>query len=744
MVLAAIMGREVLANLSTAVANDAGDPLLTAAILHWNAHHIPWTDAWWQLPIFYPTRDALAFSEHLLGLSAVAAPIDWVTGDPLATYNLITLLTFPLSGAAMYLLVYRLTRSAPGALIAGLAFGFAPFRISQLPHIQMLAAFWAPLALLGLHAFLESGRTRWLMLYGAAWMLQSMANGYALVFFSVLIGLWVLWFVVAQRRWRDLGRIVAATFVAALPLAPILYTYVTVHDRHGFVRSLDEIRGFSADVAAVLCAPQGLTFWGWVRVACRAEGELFPGVGLFVLSLAALLGVVGFRQATAAPRSPKAVTVLRRLLLVGAGVNAGVFVSVLVGGPWSIDWGWFHASAATIRKPTLLILTSLIASLILSPGLWAAVRRASPSGFYLMAALAAWLLALGPTITLMGEPTGFEGPFAWLLALPGAGGLRVPARFWLVSAISLSVAAGLFVADILARRSRTAVTTALIVIGSVVAADGWATIGVQPAPPSAPDPEVLEGQVVVELPVATYRDIDAQWRAITGGWISVNGYSGFGPSYYPALVNAGRFEEETAFTPFQRGHELHVIVPRTESRLMALVERQPGATTTAENTWAVQYRLPARGSSMFVEPGPAVQVTKAQSGCGGGTLGLAFDGDETTRWVCPPIGVDQELTIDLGRPTTIGAFVQGMGTYSWEAPRSLAVDTSLDGLVWSEAWKGSVLAQVIEGAMRDPKSLRIVVPFDAREARYVRVRIDAAEAGFHWTIAEAEVRRPAP
>ena len=42
------MGREVLANVSTAVANDAGDPLLTAAILHWNAHHVPWTDAWWQ------------------------------------------------------------------------------------------------------------------------------------------------------------------------------------------------------------------------------------------------------------------------------------------------------------------------------------------------------------------------------------------------------------------------------------------------------------------------------------------------------------------------------------------------------------------------------------------------------------------------------------------------------------------------------------------------------------------------
>jgi len=33
------------------------------------------------------------------------------------------------------------------------------------------------------------------------------ANGYALVYLSVLIGLWGLWFVVLSRRWRDqIGR----------------------------------------------------------------------------------------------------------------------------------------------------------------------------------------------------------------------------------------------------------------------------------------------------------------------------------------------------------------------------------------------------------------------------------------------------------------------------------------------------------------------------------------------------------
>src|SRR5687768_11593317 len=83
-----VMGRDVLAQLSTSIANDAGDPLLTTAILHWVATHLPYTDAWYQLPIFFPTRDTLTFSEHLLGVAVVAAPIEWLTGSPVVAYNL--------------------------------------------------------------------------------------------------------------------------------------------------------------------------------------------------------------------------------------------------------------------------------------------------------------------------------------------------------------------------------------------------------------------------------------------------------------------------------------------------------------------------------------------------------------------------------------------------------------------------------------------------------------------------------
>jgi hypothetical protein len=740
----AVIGRDVLARLSTAVANDPGDPLLTAAILHWNAFHLPWIDSWWQLPMFHPTRDTLAFSEHLLGLSAIAAPIAWITGNPLVTYNLVTLLTFVLSAAAMYLLVYRLSGSAAGAFIAGLAYGFAPFRISQLPHIQMLAGFWAPLALLGLHAFLEDGRRRWLALFAAAWMLQAAANGYALVFLSVLLGLWVLWFVVAPGRWKDLAMIAGATVAGAVPLAPILLKYIAVHAYHGFIRGPDEIQQFSADAAGVLCAPSALTFWGWLRVACRPEAELFPGAVLALLVGAAAIGV-GITIWRTPATAGRIILWVRRMLFVVAAFYGAVVLSVLVFGPWRIAWPFLRASASSTAKPLVMLATALLLALLLSPGLRAAARRSSTIVFYLLAALAMWLLTLGPTIILLGESTGRRGPYAALMLLPGVDGLRAPGRFWMMSAICLAIAAGLYVATLVAGRSRRVVTIVLLVLAPALLTDGWVPrIAAQEAPPPVPDPRALAGQVVIELPLGGYYDIAAQWRAIAGGWKLINGYSGYGPAYYVALTAATMIRDDAAFRPFQRDRDLHVVVQSADPMLVAFVERQPGAVLTASNHWARQYRLPRRGG-VAATAGARIPIASLETMCDreSDPVAFALDGDETTRWVCPP-NARQELTVDLGTPATVGAFVQHLGAYYWEAPYSMIIETSLDGAAWTVVHNGSVLEHAIDGAMRAPRAATVLVPFAAHEARYLRVRVENQVFNYHFTMAEAEVRAPAP
>ena len=63
-----------------------------------------------------------------------------------------------------------------------------------------------PFALLGLHRYLRDPRPRWLALFAGGWFLQGICNGYYLLFFSVFVGLWILWFASPWSRPRQFRR----------------------------------------------------------------------------------------------------------------------------------------------------------------------------------------------------------------------------------------------------------------------------------------------------------------------------------------------------------------------------------------------------------------------------------------------------------------------------------------------------------------------------------------------------------
>jgi hypothetical protein len=737
----ALIGRDVLGRLSTSIVHDTGDPLLTASILYWNATHVPLTDAWWQFPIFYPTRDALAFSEHLLGLSVVSAPLQWLIGDPLIVYNLTVLLTFPLCALAMYALVRRLTGSAAGAFVAGLAFGFAPYRMSQLPHIQVLAAFWAPLALLGLHAYVETHRSRWLALFGVSWLLQGFANGYALVFFSVLVALWVIWFVVCRRRWRALAEIAAAGALALLPLVPVILKYMEVHARHGFIRDIEEVRFFSADLAAVLCATPLLTVWGWVQVGCRPEGQLFPGVATLVLAGVALARVAAPQRGAG---ELAVVRWLRWALGLFAIANVIIAAIVAVHGPLRIDIGPLRISSSSVDKPLLLSVGAMLLAVAASPGLRQALAQSSAIAFYVSAALATWMFALGPTVTILGRRGGVSGPYAWLMLVPGAESLRVPARFWLFTTLCLAAAVG-FVVAAAARRRRTLAAAAVVVVASAaVLADGWARIPAVPVPSGGeriPDPAGLRGKTVLRLPAGDVRDIEPSYQAVVGGWRSVNGYSGYVPSYYWLVADAVRHERDELLEFFQSFGELHVLVPADAPRLRQLVERQAGATLTAQSPWLAQFRLPPKAGQTLVQTaGERLPVARVEVSCGSWALASMTDGSLISRWDCGlPQDGREEVRIDLGRLATVGAVVDDLGPWASNFPRHLVVETSVDGTVWQPGWDGDVLELMFAVTFAEPKRARLVVPLVPRIARYIRLRQTGKDPAFYWSIAELEI-----
>ena len=322
--LAVVWTWPVTATLASRVPHDPGDPVLNIWILWWNAQATPLTDAWWNAPMMWPMPGTMALSEHLLGLSLVATPLQLMGVNPIAAYNICFLLTFALSGFFAFLLGRRLTGSTFAGICAGLAFGFSPYRASQLAHIQVLSAQWMPLALLGLHSYLTTGARRWLVVFGVAWLVQALSNGYFLLFFPVLVVGWLVWFVDWRRAPGRGLAIITAWCIASLPLLPVLLKYREVHERLGLTRKVAEIRDFSAVPASFTHAAPLMRFWR-EGAAQNYEQYLFTGVTVVLLALAgfALLLVRRTRAQAAAARAPilfyVAAAILMSVLALGPG-----------------------------------------------------------------------------------------------------------------------------------------------------------------------------------------------------------------------------------------------------------------------------------------------------------------------------------------------------------------------------------------------------------------------------------------
>jgi hypothetical protein len=290
--------------LGTVIPGDLGDPLLNAWILGWDADRLKHgLQGLWDAPIFYPYVRTLAFSEHLLGIAIWTAPLVWLRGgSPLVAYNVAIILSIVLAGAGAYLLGHELTGRRDAALVSGVAFAFCQARIPQLPHIQMLWTGWTPLMLWALHRYF-AGASRWMLVaFAFFWVEQTASNLYTLYLSAVPVaavmvhGVWNS----GRLRWRRLGELaVAGTFMLAT-FAPVVVVYREVREHYGMRRSQEDVEQFGADLGAyghgslgivpeVSLAP--MLFRQYAKPV-GPEGELFPGLGIVLLSAGGLAALM--------------------------------------------------------------------------------------------------------------------------------------------------------------------------------------------------------------------------------------------------------------------------------------------------------------------------------------------------------------------------------------------------------------------------------------------------------------------
>ncbi|HWR98854.1 MAG TPA: hypothetical protein VN317_10575 [Candidatus Methanoperedens sp.] len=121
-----------------------------------------------------------------LSLGLYTQPVTDVPGallarvtNPVAAYNALILLSFPLSAAAAYLLGRHLALSPAGAALAALAYAFSPFHLAHAGyHVHIAQTQWLPLYLLALWRCLDEPTPKAVGLLAAAAACVALSNFY--------------------------------------------------------------------------------------------------------------------------------------------------------------------------------------------------------------------------------------------------------------------------------------------------------------------------------------------------------------------------------------------------------------------------------------------------------------------------------------------------------------------------------------------------------------------------------------
>lgn len=744
--LALLVTFPLVLNLPSRLPYDLGDPLLTAAILWWNAHVVPFTAAWWDGFGFFPAAGSTAFSSDHLGASLVAAPLQWLGAGPVTAYNVVFLLSWVLTALAAHACALALTGRRDAAFVAGLAFGFNPLRVAHVEHLELLLAFGMPAALFALHRYQQTRRLGWAAVFGAALVIQAFSSSYYALFFTVFFALWLAWFF-RPSEWRAAAPLVVAGAAAVAVLAPVYIGYSRIHDAYGMQRLFEEVLTYSADVSSFVTASALSLVWGWTSPLNGGERQLFPGLTISALAVAGIVLLWGQRDRAV----PERVASARRNCLVLATVFALLAASVAVLGPWRLSLGPIGASASDLFKPLSVSLALALVALALSGALRAAVRERSPLAFYLLAAMVLFLCSLGPEPTLLGRRILYEPPYAWLMRLPFFDDtVRVPARFGMLAALALSLAASLAFARLAAARPRAAWLAPLVMAGIV--ADGVMRplpLAALPAGFSLPR-EATVATTVVELPLGDILgDTAAMYRATLHGTRTVNGYNGYDPLYYRILrLSLARRDTTVLDAIATRGPVLVAVNASAPGHggWQDVVSALPGVVRLGDQPGWAFYLLPRRS------PPPP-------TGCAASPVGIAAarfdnvqidatplgDGDPSTRWISTqPQREGDTFIVTLDRDAPVCGIEISRGAEGELFPRVLEVATSRDGDTWDVAFSGSMGGAAMTAVLENPRDARLWIDLPGADARFVRMRLLASDDVYQWAMAGLVVHAGTP
>jgi hypothetical protein len=242
-----------------------------------------------------------------LAVQPLSEGVGWLLArvmPPIAAYNLLTLLSFPLAALTAYWLARYLTGSHAASLVTALAFAFAPVHLVQAAyHPQIAQVQWWPLYVLGLVAMVD----RMSLPRAVGGLLACAAVGLAAIDGGVIAALMapvllaVFWAIrndADRNPWPFLRPALAVAALVAAGVVWILQTRPSLFGTGaGLGYLLDDVAFFRARWWAYLTPPVDHTFLAPLAAPIfersditlqLAEVQIYLGYGLLLPALAAL------------------------------------------------------------------------------------------------------------------------------------------------------------------------------------------------------------------------------------------------------------------------------------------------------------------------------------------------------------------------------------------------------------------------------------------------------------------------
>lgn len=346
--------------------------------------------------ILHPRQHTLAYSENLIGSAFFAAPVLWLTDNPVVAVNVVALLSNVLCGFGAYVLARRLGIGRAGSMLAALVFTFSPPRFFRIGQLHLGPVQWIPFGLAFLHGYLTHERRRDLRLAIVCFSMQALTSGHGAAFMVVAYAALLGWRLLAGDAIAPLRRLKDVGVTGVLLLVPSVLVYLPYRWAQQDVGLRRSLENWAVTPESFVASPTHLHQWLWSlvsdwRILDTASAFLFPGILPLALAAVALLwrGRGEWRFDTAA--------FYGLLVLLGAWLSVGPPLGI-----WPLVYDW--PGLSFVRVPSRFSVLAILGLAILAGigfdrltrgrGPRQILAAASVTGFLLLGEFAAFPMAV--------------------------------------------------------------------------------------------------------------------------------------------------------------------------------------------------------------------------------------------------------------------------------------------------------------------------------------------------------------